>query len=68
VAFTIFIALTLAVTASPVRADDPSPKTISQQFALCETDAIKTTGWKEGDFYTQAAGICTPACAPPDMT
>jgi hypothetical protein len=26
----------------------------AKQFALCEMDAIKATGWQEGDWYSQA--------------
>ena len=46
--------IALAVTSSAVRAEDPSPKTISQQFGLCEMDAIKKMGWQGGNWFNQS--------------
>jgi hypothetical protein len=51
----IVAALAIGIGAcTPSGDQQEAPKTISQHFALCEMDAIKTTGWKEGDFYSQA--------------
>jgi len=51
--FMLIVAIGIAACA-PSSGQQEAPKSISQQFALCEMDAIKTTGWQDGDFYSQA--------------
>ena len=46
----VLIVFAFAIGACTASAED----TVNRQFAVCEMDAIKTKGWQQGDWYSQA--------------